>query len=340
MNDQREKIKPFISIIIPVYNVEPYIERCFRSLVSQTYRNYECIFVDDCGSDRSVEILSQLMKEYKGKLVIKLIHNEKNLGAAAARNNGMKIASGEYFLFVDSDDFISSDCLETLVAPLQRKKYNLVVGRSVLNYNGRTLLSEIPEEISGDTNSLGRYLRMMSFRMGGSASNRLYDSAYLKENNIFFNSESCVEDSLFNIEFYCKNPLVFYNEKPTYTYDIRENSVSTTKNEKLFNDEIACVEILESLFYKNNFLANRDVIAFLVQRRFRLLIISPDFNNHFFEKVFRIIRERGFRKNEWKSLLLRHKLLYIQQLMPEKIAYLYVRCFIWLYRTLIWKDKD
>ena len=318
MNDQREKIKPFISIIIPVYNVEPYIERCFQSVISQTYRNYEIIFVDDCGTDKSVEILQQLIDGYKGDISIKLIHHGKNLGAAAARNNGMKDASGEYFLFVDSDDFISSDCLETLIAPLQQKKYNLVVGRSVLNYNGQTLLSKIPEEISGDTIPLSRYFRMMSCRMGGSASNRLYDSAYVKQNDILFNSESCVEDFLFNIEFYCKNPLVFYNEKPTYTYDIRENTVSTTKNEKLFNDEIACVEILESLFYKNNFLANRDVIAFLVQRRFRLLIISPDFNNRFFEKVFRIIRERGFRKNEWKSLLLRHKMLYIQQLMPEK----------------------
>ena len=122
----------------------------------------------------------------------------------------MKNASGEYFLFVDSDDFISSDCLETLIAPLQQKKYNLVVGRSVLNNNGQTLLSKIPEEISGDTNPLSRYFRMMSCKMGGSASNRLYDSAYIRQNNILFNSESCVEDFLFNIEFYCKNPLVFY----------------------------------------------------------------------------------------------------------------------------------
>ena len=326
-----------ISIVIPVYNVEPYIERCFQSVISQTYRNYEIIFVDDCGTDKSIEILSRLMKEYKGELVIKLFHHEKNLGAATARNNGMKIASGEYFLFVDSDDFISSDCLESLVVPLQQKKYNLVVGRSVLNYNGQTLLSKIPEEISEDTNPLCRYFRMMSCRMGGSASNRLYDSAYVRQNNILFNPESCVEDFLFNIEFYCKNPLVFYNEKPTYTYDIRENTVSTTKNEKLFNDEITCVEILESLFLKNNLLSNSDVIAFLVQRRFRLLIISPDFNNHSFEKIFHIVRARGFRKNEWTVLSLRHKLLYIQQLLPEKIAYLYTKCFVWLYRTFIWK---
>ena len=91
MNSEKN---PFVSIIVPVYNVELYIERCFQSVVSQTYQNYEVIFVDDYGTDKSIEILSRLMKEYKGKLVIKLIHHEKNLGAAVARNNGMKNASG------------------------------------------------------------------------------------------------------------------------------------------------------------------------------------------------------------------------------------------------------
>ena len=107
---------PLVSIIVPVYNVEPYIEQCCRSVFEQTYDNCEFIFVDDCGSDRSMEILYGLIEEYahlKGR--IRILHNEGNKGIVITRKNGIEAAKGEYVQFVDSDDYVKHDMTEQLV---------------------------------------------------------------------------------------------------------------------------------------------------------------------------------------------------------------------------------
>jgi hypothetical protein len=78
----------------------------------------------------------------------------------------------------------------------------------------------------------------------------------------------------------------------------------------------------------------------LQQRYLRLLIISVDFGKEYFRKTFDYIRKRGFNKKEWSAIPFKHKLLYIQCLMPKTLAYIYTACFVWLYRTFIWKDKS
>lgn len=106
-----------ISIIVPVYNVESYIRECFDSIVSQTYKgNIECIFVDDCGQDKSVKILEELIVRYQGHIQFSLIHHEYNKGLSGARNTGIRHATGDYLYFIDSDDTITPDCIELLVA--------------------------------------------------------------------------------------------------------------------------------------------------------------------------------------------------------------------------------
>ena len=107
---------PLVSFIVPVYNVEPYIEQCCRSVFEQTYDNCEFIFVDDCGSDRSMEILYGLIEEYahlKGR--IRILHNEGNKGIVITRKNGIGAAKGDYVQFVDSDDYVKHDMTEQMV---------------------------------------------------------------------------------------------------------------------------------------------------------------------------------------------------------------------------------
>ncbi|WP_034584063.1 glycosyltransferase family 2 protein [Helicobacter pametensis] len=109
-------IPPFFSIIIPVYNVQAYIAKCLDSVINQTFRDIEIIIVDDCGSDRSLEIV----KGYATRDPrIKIIHNPRNLGTFHARLEGIKNASGKYCLFVDSDDFIKLETCEILHLKLQ-----------------------------------------------------------------------------------------------------------------------------------------------------------------------------------------------------------------------------
>ena len=106
-----------ISIIVPCYNVEKYIERCVTSLVNQTYTNIEIILVDDGSTDSTGELCDNYEKADNR---IKVIH-KKNGGLSDARNAGMKVAIGNYFFFVDSDDFISTDTIKFLYENLLDK---------------------------------------------------------------------------------------------------------------------------------------------------------------------------------------------------------------------------
>ena len=82
-----------VSIIIPVYNVAPYIQRCLDSVVAQTFQDIECILVDDCGTDNSVEVAQQYIDNYRGQIQFKLIHHDKNQGLSGARNTGIRMAT-------------------------------------------------------------------------------------------------------------------------------------------------------------------------------------------------------------------------------------------------------
>lgn len=112
-----------ISVIIPIYKVEKYVERCINSVLSQTYRNLEVILVDDCTPDRSMEIarecieLSPLSKD----LLFLFLRHDYNRGLSAARNTGTKAATGEYILYVDSDDELPNDSIELLCTEAVRK---------------------------------------------------------------------------------------------------------------------------------------------------------------------------------------------------------------------------
>ena len=101
--------KNLVSIIIPIYNVEEYLEDCLNSLIKQTYRKIEVILIDDGSTDKSSNIYSQFLK-YKNIKVIK----QKNQGVSNARNNGLKVAKGEYIGFCDSDDWIEANFYEKL----------------------------------------------------------------------------------------------------------------------------------------------------------------------------------------------------------------------------------
>lgn len=110
-----------VSIIIPVYNVTPYISRCLESVAGQTYTgSMECILIDDCGQDESVVIARQFINQYQGKIKFRLLAHEHNRGLSAARNTGVKASHGDYLYFLDSDDWIDPQCIASLVALAKR----------------------------------------------------------------------------------------------------------------------------------------------------------------------------------------------------------------------------
>ena len=107
-----------LSLIIPVYNVSPYVERCLQSVIRQTYDRFECILVDDASPDDSIAKCERMIATYGGNIRFRILRHEKNRGLSAARNTGTDAATGDYILYVDSDDMISDDCVQKLVAPV------------------------------------------------------------------------------------------------------------------------------------------------------------------------------------------------------------------------------
>ena len=106
---------PKVSVIIPVYGVKKYIERCARSLFEQTLDDIEYIFVDDSTPDNSISILRKVLSEYPNReKQVKILHHEKNKGLAQARQTGLKIASGEYIAHCDSDDWVDVHMYEEM----------------------------------------------------------------------------------------------------------------------------------------------------------------------------------------------------------------------------------
>ena len=112
-----------VSILVPVYGVEKYIERCAVSLMEQTYEDIEYIFVDDASPDLSVAVLEEVVARYaKRKSMVRVLHHAQNRGLSAARNTAVDAAVGKYMLHVDSDDYLATDAIEKLVRAAENEQ--------------------------------------------------------------------------------------------------------------------------------------------------------------------------------------------------------------------------
>lgn len=109
-----------VSIVVPVYNVSLYIERCVRSVMAQTYPVLECIIVDDASPDDSIARAERLISDYDGSIRFVILHHDHNRGLSAARNTGTEAAKGDYIFYLDSDDELTPDCIEKLARPIER----------------------------------------------------------------------------------------------------------------------------------------------------------------------------------------------------------------------------
>lgn len=148
--------EPLVSIIVPVYKVEKYIDRCVKSIIAQTYKNTEVFLVDDGSPDNCGKICDEYAEKYP---CIHVIHQE-NAGQAAARNNAVKQANGDFISFIDSDDFVEPDYIEYLVTLQQKSNADMSIGGFAYIYDGkkfneRTLENEA-EEVLGALDILVR----------------------------------------------------------------------------------------------------------------------------------------------------------------------------------------
>ena len=138
-----------ITVIIPCYNIEKYIERCIQSVEEQTYKNIEIIAVDDGSKDNTVQILEKLQNKYSN---LKVFKNDKNKGAAYARNLAIRKSKGEYIGFIDSDDYIVKDYYEKLMQKAQEEDADLVATDIEITYEKNAQPAILSKACIGEVN--------------------------------------------------------------------------------------------------------------------------------------------------------------------------------------------
>ena len=207
-----------VSVILAVYNVEPYLERSLDCLINQTLKDIEIICIDDCSTDKSLEILRDYAKKDDRIIVIE---SEKNQGAAIARNKGLKIAKGEYLGFIDPDDAIDLNYYEELYKTAKENDVDVVkCGIKTIFPNGRTVESNLNDEIKKTNPYMFNY----------EWTTAIYRNAFIKENNIIF-PEEChkAQDVVFLARVMFKHLSLKIIDGVYYNYYKRENSLNSKK---------------------------------------------------------------------------------------------------------------
>ncbi len=235
-----------VSILVPVYGVEKYIERCVRSLFEQTYENIEYVFVDDCTKDKSIEILNSVLAEYPNrKKQAKILHHDKNRGLSAARNTALDASTGNYLMHVDSDDYLRKDAISLLVARINQKSSQvLIFSYSIVKSDG---VYPVPLQVEDKVSLINNYL---SNRIPASMWNKFYDSEFYKA------TEVRSEEGINQGEDYVVVPRIIYKaeridwlEDTLYYYEQSNvSSYSNNINETSINNMKRADDLLFGFF--------------------------------------------------------------------------------------------
>ena len=218
-----------VSVIIPIYNEAPYIKECLESVMGQTFGgNMECILVDDCCIDHSMDIAEGMVAEYKGDIEFRIVRHEQNKGLSAARNTGLDKAKGEYVYFLDSDDAISNNCIEQLYsAAKEYPECMMVQGRSdTIPANAPNPFEKTFRQKCAMTNDEVRRCFFERRTMSESAWNNLVRRDFLINNSLYFEEGRLGEDQLWMFFLLKHLNYVCFINKITYHYRRRGDSIA------------------------------------------------------------------------------------------------------------------
>lgn len=211
-----------VSIIIPVYNVEAYIEDCIASVMAQDYEQLEVLIVDDCTPDQSISIVEKMISGYEGPHTYRIIRHAKNGGQSAARNSGISEAAGELIYFLDSDDYICEKTISNLVELYIETHANIVVGNlKIVDYQTKEVIRDSIQLSSSYyffSSLKDLYACHDVIRMGvnGVPWNKLIEKDFLLKNELLFDLGIIFEDDIWNYKVYCCKPKIAVSSSLTY----------------------------------------------------------------------------------------------------------------------------
>lgn len=228
-----EKKEPFISVVMPVYNVEKHLRKAVESVLKQSYQNFEIILVDDCSPDGCPELCEQIAKEDSR---VKVLHHEKNQGLSMARNTGMEEASGTYIWFMDSDDYVEDNLFAMVKESLLENPAEVVIfGLTEDYYDDHNKLhhSEVicpkMQYFKSEQELRKKVIDLEKQTLYGYAWNKIYDLSYLKNIKLQFEKITLIEDILFNVNFFMHIQKMNLISFSGYHYNKRMDNSLTSK---------------------------------------------------------------------------------------------------------------
>ena len=234
-----------ISLIVPIYGVEPYIRQCAESVLAQTYEDIEFIFVNDGTKDRSMEILNELIEEKFSHLRPRIvIVNKENGGLPSARKSGLEVATGEYILFADSDDWLEVDAVERVMARAERTDADLIYFHLVKEYENR---QSIKSERTYTVDEKRLWVRnLLNYNSNGYTVTKCFRRKLYTDNFVSFPKLGMHED------IYLMSQIIFYARSiehlPEALYHYRKTNVASMCAQKRSVRHIASSRNLLGLY--------------------------------------------------------------------------------------------
>ena len=202
-----------ISIIVPIYNVEPYLKRCLDSLINQTSNDYELLLINDCSTDSSSDIAEAFARKYPER--IKLFSNSENIGLGATRNFGLSQVHTEYVMYVDSDDYVAEDYIQRYLSAIDESGADVVIGGYTRDVDGKCR----PHFVSDSVWSLVTYTIACA---------KIYKTSFLRNNKLRFSQTRCGEDIYYSTSLFCCSPTYRIIHYAGYHYCFNRSSITGT----------------------------------------------------------------------------------------------------------------
>ena len=323
-----------VSVIIPVYNVAPYVERCLLSVLNQTWQDMEVLVVNDCTPDHSMEIVRRVVTNHPRGTMVRILEHEVNKGQSAARNTGIRAATGDCFYFLDSDDYLPSDCIERLALLVVRYGVDVVMGNFKIEGAQRWAPPMLLPTGLYETNEiiLSEFLKG---RWNVMPWNKLVTRKLLFDHHLFFKEGIVHEDDLWNFQLACCASRMYMLNEITYHYVIQSNSTMSLPSKRSLECRVIVLGCIFDLIAADSALqTNRLVYIFfetLKAKYFdRILYYCTD-------ETFRYESYRVFRAKKYlpaRKALLRFRigpLLALRNLhyaLPVRAGYVYFKWYV------------
>lgn len=221
-----------VTLIVPVYNSEKYIGRCLESILNQTYTNFEILVVNDGSKDKSQKIIYEYQNKYPDKIIA---INQENKGVSITRNESIKRATGDYIMFVDNDDYLDKDYIETFVNNIKDGDYDVVLG----GYRRPNENGQIIKKLELEDKEWSKFMIMAPWA-------KIYKKQYLIDNNIEFLNVNLGEDIYFNLKAMLISKKIKIIPYTGYNWFFNTSSVSNTTQKNI--TQLQVYELLDSCY--------------------------------------------------------------------------------------------